>query len=60
MKGLLKTCAAVSLICLTGVSQAGVIFEDNFDSENGGVGALNYNGFDNWSVASGTVDLIGN
>ena len=38
---------------------------DNFNSENGGVGRLNYNSFANWTVANsspqgGTVDLIGN
>jgi hypothetical protein len=38
---------------------------DNFNSENGGVGQLNYNSFANWTVANassqgGTVDLIGN
>ena len=35
------------------------MFQDNFDSENSLVAALNYNGFNNWSV-SGVVDLIGN
>ena len=35
-------------------------FSDNFDSENGGVGQLNYAGFANWTVVDGTVDLIGN
>ena len=35
-------------------------FSDNFDSENGGVGQLNYTGFGNWTIVSGTVDLIGN
>ena len=45
---------------LVGTAQATVIFSDNFDAENGGVGALNYTGFSNWSVSQGTVDLIGN
>lgn len=35
-------------------------FEDDFDAENGGTGALNYSGFANWDVTSGSVDLIGN
>ena len=47
------------LLCSTFTSAA-VIFEDNFDSENGGVGELNYTGFERWNVALGTVDLIGN
>ncbi|NLS93988.1 MAG: PEP-CTERM sorting domain-containing protein [Planctomycetaceae bacterium] len=38
----------------------GAIFSDNFNTENGGVGVLNYIGFANWTVADGTVDLIGN
>lgn len=36
------------------------MFSDNFDSENGGSAALNYNSFANWDVTDGTVDLIGN
>ncbi len=41
-------------------ASAAVIFSDNFDGENGGAGALNYAGFFNFTVSSGTVDLIGN
>ncbi|MDJ0661811.1 MAG: PEP-CTERM sorting domain-containing protein [Crocosphaera sp.] len=37
-----------------------ILLQDNFDSENGGSGALNYNSFVNWDVTDGTVDLIGN
>jgi hypothetical protein len=36
------------------------VFEDTFDSENGGIGVLNYFGFQNWDVTNGSVDLIGN
>jgi hypothetical protein len=36
-----------------------VLFSDNFNSENSGVGALNYGSFVNWSITDGTVDLIG-
>jgi hypothetical protein len=41
---------------------ATIIFSDNFNTENGGVGALNYNSFANFTVVAGTgtVDLIGN
>jgi len=35
------------------------LLNDNFNTENGGVGQLNYTGFANWNV-SGAVDLIGN
>lgn len=39
---------------------AATVFSDNFNAENGGVGALNYYGFANWTVNPGSVDLIGN
>jgi hypothetical protein len=50
------------VLLLTLLSQTPVMasFFDNFDSENGGSGALNYNGFANWSVTYGAVDLLGN
>lgn len=49
------------LILLAACStQAAVIFSDNFDSENGGVGVTNYGGLANWDVTKGSVDLIGN
>jgi len=38
----------------------GTLFEDNFDSENGAKGRLNYRGFEKWFVTRGDVDLIGN
>ncbi len=49
------------LLCvvLSGSASAN-LFYDDFNSENGGVGALNYAGFANWSVSEGSVDLIGN
>lgn len=59
----MKKILLTSLVLLSGLAinaNAAIIFEDNFDSENGGVGALNYNSFANWSVNNGTVDLIGN
>jgi hypothetical protein len=37
-----------------------VLLQDPFDTENGGVGKLNYANFVNWTVSDGTVDLIGN
>ena len=41
-------------------AQAGItLLYDNFNSENGGVGAENYNRFTNWAVSEGVVDLIG-
>jgi hypothetical protein len=53
--GIALVCISVSL-CST--SQAG--FLDTFNTENGGVGKLNYTGFANWNVTAGSVDLIGN
>jgi hypothetical protein len=50
--------AAAFLIVTVGGARADLI--DNFNSENGGVGVLNYFGFANWKVTSGSVDLIGN
>jgi hypothetical protein len=52
------TMAAVAFLVVE--TQAVTIFSDNFNSENGGAGTLNYNSFANWKVTSGTVDLIGN
>ncbi len=43
-----------------GAAHAAIVFSDNFNAENGGVGQLNYVGFANWTVPSGSVDLIGN
>lgn len=37
-----------------------VLLQDDFDRENGGLGALNWTGFTNWTVANGCVDLHGN
>jgi hypothetical protein len=51
---------AAALLCAVSQSNAGVVFSDSFNTENGGVGALNYTGFANWNVTSGSVDLIGN
>jgi hypothetical protein len=46
------------------VVNAQLLLSDNFNTENGGVGQLNYNNFANWTIANsgsgGTVDLIGN
>lgn len=50
------------LIAVVGVPAIGVaqVFQDSFDAENGGVGALNYASFAKWTVSDGFVDLIGN
>jgi hypothetical protein len=56
-----RVCAVVAAGLLASQAMAAtVVFSDNFDAENGGVGALNYTGFAQWTVSDGTVDLIGN
>jgi hypothetical protein len=49
--------AVLGLIALARPASAVVIFSDNFNTENGCVGTLNYNNFANWTVSNGTVDL---
>ena len=58
MKKMMLTVFIVLFLCIS--ANATVIFEDTFDAEHGGTGILNYNGFANWTVTDGTVDLIGN
>ena len=55
--------AALALALVAGAASANaamVVFQDNFDTENGGNALLNYTGFANWTVSNGTVDLVGN
>lgn len=59
-KLLVFLCVSVLLFGLSSTVGATIIFEDNFNSENGGAGVLNYTGFANWTVTDGAVDLIGN
>lgn len=56
-----RVLAGAAVLLGTGTAIAGptVIFSDNFNTENGGTAWLNYTGFANWTVADGTVDLIG-
>jgi len=53
----------IVLVLVSGSAMAD-LFSDDFNSENGGVGKLNYGTvdstfFSNWTVSDGTVDLIG-
>lgn len=57
---------SVTLLFGQGISRADtILFQDNFNAENGGYAALNFNSFTKWDVTSrpgytnGTVDLIG-
>jgi len=56
----LLTIAAILVLAVHTSASAYVMFSDNFNTENGGVGTLNYTGFANWDVSGGSVDLIGN
>lgn len=51
---------AVLAFSLANTAAAGVVFEDNFDSEAGAAGnsETNYTDFDNWTVSDGTVDVV--
>lgn len=49
---------AVTATLLAAPASAAIVFSDNFDAENGGLSALNYTGFANWTVSDGTVDII--
>jgi hypothetical protein len=53
------TIAVLTLGCI-GTARATIILNDDFNTENGGSGVLNYADFANWTVSNGTVDLIGN
>ena len=51
----------VTVFGLAIASHASVLFFDDFNSEHGGAGVLNFDSFSKgWTVTSGTVDLIGN
>jgi hypothetical protein len=39
-------------------ASAAVLYSNNFDAENGGATALNYNSFNGLTVTDGTVDLV--
>lgn len=50
---------AAGVLAMSASARASVLLNDNFDTENGGVVKLNYNGFANFTVSAGSVDLIG-
>ena len=39
-------------------AQAGVVYSNDFEAENGGTTQVNYNGFNGLTVTDGTVDLV--
>ncbi|MEO8714272.1 MAG: PEP-CTERM sorting domain-containing protein [Acetobacteraceae bacterium] len=60
MKITLLAAVLVSTVLAATAARASVVLSDNFDTENGGVGQLNYTNFANFTVSTGSVDLIGN
>jgi hypothetical protein len=54
-----KALFATAALAIAAGAQAAPVFTDGFDGENGNVTALNYGSFANFTVADGTVDLIG-
>lgn len=59
MKKIMFVVLVIGLMLISNNSFASIIFQDNFNLENGGHYALNYNNFAKWTVSNGTVDLIG-
>jgi len=53
-----KLALTITIIALSFNSHAFVMFQDDFNSENGGTEQLNYNSFAKWDVRKGSVDLI--
>ena len=55
---LVGTSLLIAASCLSTASQATVVLSDNFDTENGGLTALQYTGFTNFNVTGTGVDLV--
>lgn len=53
-----STIAAFALAAFATPASAAVVYSNNFDAENGGNTALNYNSFNGLTVTDGTVDLV--
>lgn len=53
------TAAIGSVQATLNVQVSAIIFQDNFDTENGGRPAFGYTGLLNWQILVGNVDLIG-
>lgn len=60
MRWILKPMAFFLVLLTFGSAHALVIFTDDFETENNGYTALNYNSFANWDVTLGSVDLLHN
>ena len=49
---------ALAAVACSAPASAAVVYSNNFNAENGGNTALNYNSFNGLSVTNGTVDLV--
>ena len=49
---------AAGILLAAGSAQAGIVFSDDFNDENGGATALNWTSFDEFGVSDGTVDIV--
>lgn len=49
---------AILALTATTSASAAIVYSNNFDAENSGLSAANYNGFAGLSVTDGTVDLV--
>ncbi len=47
-----------SILALAASSASGQVFQDDFNAENSGGGALNYFGFAKWTVTGGSVGSL--
>ena len=58
MKFVVAVATLALAACAASAASASVLMSNNFDSEAGGASALNYTGFSNLTVTSGTVDVV--
>jgi hypothetical protein len=50
--------ASTAIFALGAPASAALVYSNNFDTDNGGATALNFNGFSGLTVTDGTVDLV--
>jgi hypothetical protein len=55
---LVVVCTAILCLGTMGMASATVIFQDNFNTENGGKTSNPWYNFANWTVSDGNVDLV--
>lgn len=58
MKRIWQLATTALLLAMAAPGSATIVFSNNFDTENGGVGARNYHGFAGLSVSYPSVDLV--